>query len=98
MNIEKKTGSGTEIVVSGRIDTITAPDLQIALIPEFAETKEITLNLSGVNYISSAGLRILLAAEKESKKRGCKFVLTGVIPEVMDIFKITGFADILTIE
>ncbi|MDR0974277.1 MAG: STAS domain-containing protein [Ruminococcus sp.] len=90
--------NGIEIVVSGRIDTVTAPDLQTALLPEFADVKEITLNLAAVNYISSAGLRVLLAAEKESKKRGGKFIITGVIPEVQDVFDMTGFSDILTIE
>jgi anti-sigma B factor antagonist len=99
MTITKNnTANGKELVVSGRIDTVTAPELQAGLIPEFAEVKEITLNLSAVNYISSAGLRVLLAAEKESKKRGGKFVLTGVIPEVREVFDMTGFSDILTIE
>jgi anti-sigma B factor antagonist len=99
MTITKNnTANGKELVVSGRIDTVTAPELQVGLIPEFAEVKEITLNLSAVNYISSAGLRVLLAAEKESKKRGAKFVLTGVIPEVQEVFDMTGFSDILTIE
>ncbi|MDR0904198.1 MAG: STAS domain-containing protein [Ruminococcus sp.] len=99
MNITKNsTSSGLELVVSGRIDTVTAPDLQVELIPAFAEKADVTLNLAAVNYISSAGLRVLLAAQKESKKQNKKFVVTGVIPEVQEVFDMTGFSDILTIE
>jgi anti-sigma B factor antagonist len=99
MEVKKNmTPAGTELVVTGRIDTVTAPDLQAVLMPEFSQMKDITLNLSAVNYISSAGLRVLLAAQKESKKQGVKFVLTGVIDEVMEVFRMTGFNDILTIE
>jgi anti-sigma B factor antagonist len=92
------TSTGLELIVSGRIDTVTAPDLQTALLPEFVNNKNITLNLSAVNYVSSAGLRVLLAAQKEAKKQQVTFVLTGVIPEVMEVFTMTGFNDILTIE
>jgi anti-anti-sigma factor len=92
------TGARMDIKVSGRIDTVTAPDLQVALIPEFSEGRTVYLNLSAVNYVSSAGLRVLLAAQKESKKQGVKFILTGVIDEVKEVFEMTGFSDILTFE
>jgi anti-sigma B factor antagonist len=95
---KNKIADGTEIAVTGRIDTVTAPDLQAALLPEFAESEKVILNLAGVNYISSAGLRVLLAAQKEAKKRGKSFVLTNVLAEVSDIFEMTGFSGILTIE
>ncbi|MDR0987328.1 MAG: STAS domain-containing protein [Ruminococcus sp.] len=99
MDITKNsTSNGTEFVVKGRIDTVTAPDLQAALLPEFQTANTITLNLAAVNYISSAGLRVLLSAEKEARKKGGKFVITNVLPEVKEVFDMTGFNDILTFE
>jgi anti-sigma B factor antagonist len=90
---------GVEIVVMGRVDTVTAPDLAVILMPEFAnDFDEVTLNLAAVNYVSSAGLRALLAAQKEAKKRSKGFIIKSVNDEVMEVFNMTGFTDILTIE
>jgi anti-sigma B factor antagonist len=90
---------GVELTVLGRIDTVTAPDLTAALMPEFAnDVGEVTLNLAAVNYVSSAGLRTLLAATKEAKKRSKGFIIKNVLDEVMEVFNMTGFNDILTIE
>ena len=81
--------------VEGRLDTITAPELEKSI--NEVEAKEIVLNLGNLEYISSAGLRVLLSAHKKFVKlNGMKVV--NVKPDVMEIFEMTGFADILNIE
>jgi anti-sigma B factor antagonist len=100
MDIKKNVnGKSVELIVTGRVDTVTAPDLQVALMPEFTnDYDEVILNLNAVNYVSSAGLRTLLAATKEAKKRSKAFIIKNVVDEVMEVFNMTGFNDILTIE
>jgi anti-sigma B factor antagonist len=101
MDIIKKIDKDSqqiEISVSGRIDTATSGVLQSELLPTFADFKKIVLNLSKVNYVSSAGLRVLLAAQKESQHRNVDFEITGVIAEVKEIFDMTGFTKILNIK
>lgn len=83
--------------LDGRLDTTTAPQLQEVLIPAFDGTKEIRLDLSKLIYVSSAGLRVLLLGEKESKKKGGSMSLTNVSEEIMEVLEMTGFSDILTI-
>ena len=84
-----------QLKVEGRLDTITAPDLDKRI--NALDAKEIVLDLENLEYISSAGLRVLLAAHKKYVRlNGMK--VTNVKPEVMEIFEMTGFADILTIE
>lgn len=92
---EKKDAAVT-LHVSGRLDTTTAPELEgaVAALPE--DVKELTLDMAEVVYISSAGLRVLLGAQKKMNKLG-SMKLTGVCGAVMDVLEITGFADILTI-
>ena len=81
--------------VEGRLDTITAPELEKSI--NEVEAKEIVLDLENLEYISSAGLRVLLSAHKKFVKlNGMKVV--NVKPDVMEIFEMTGFADILNIE
>ena len=81
--------------VEGRLDTITAPELEKRI--NELEAKEIFLDLKNLEYISSAGLRVLLSAHKKFVKLdGLKVI--NVKPEVMEIFEMTGFADILNIE
>ena len=81
--------------VEGRLDTITAPELEKSI--NEVEAKEIVLNLGNLEYISSAGLRVLLSTHKKFVKlNGMK--VTNVKSEVMEIFEMTGFADILNIE
>lgn len=86
--------------LGGRLDTTTAPQLQEVLIPAFDEAgvKEIKLDFTNLAYISSAGLRVLLMGEKTAKTKGLVMVLTGVCEEIMEIFEMTGFADMLSIE
>ena len=97
MTIEiKRIIEDTIIQVSGRLDTITAPELEKAIAEDIDGTKNLVLDIKGVEYISSAGLRVLLAAQKKISMTGLMKVI-NVCPEVMEIFEITGFSDILTI-
>ena len=98
MTIEiKKNTEETIIEIVGRLDTITAPVLDKALNEDIGETKNLVLDVKGMEYISSAGLRILLATQKKMQKIGSMKVI-NVREEVMEVFEMTGFADILVIE
>ena len=98
MTIEiKKNAQETIIEIVGRLDTITAPALDKTIQEDIGDAKNIVLDVKGMEYISSAGLRVLLAAQKKMQKIG-SMKLTGVCPEVMEVFEMTGFADILVIE
>ena len=98
MTIEiKKTETETIIEIVGRLDTITAPALDKTINEDIGDTKNLVLDVKGMEYISSAGLRVLLAAQKKMQKIG-SMKLTGVCDEVMEVFEMTGFADILVIE
>ena len=98
MTIEiKKNNRETVIQIVGRLDTITAPALDKAIAEDIGDTKNLVLDVKGMEYISSAGLRVLLAAQKKMQKIGSMKV-TGVCEEVMEVFEMTGFADILVIE
>jgi len=98
MTIEiKKTQEETIIEIVGRLDTITAPALDKTITEDIGDTKNLVLDVKGMEYISSAGLRVLLAAQKKMQKIGSMKV-KGVCEEVMEVFEITGFADILVIE
>lgn len=83
--------------IEGRLDTITSPDLEkeISEIPE--QVTELTIDLTKVEYISSAGLRVLLGTHKKMSQKG-SLVVTGVCEDVMQVFEMTGFADILVIK
>ena len=85
------------IEVTGRLDTTTAPSLDKTINEDVKEVKELTLDLKGLEYISSAGLRVLLSAQKKMQKIGSMKV-KNVCEEVMEVFEMTGFADILVIE
>ena len=98
MNITKAPdGKKLKLALEGRLDTTTAPELQDILIPAFAESNEIILDFSEIKYVSSAGLRVLLMAEKEATAKSASMTLCGVSDEVMEVFEMTGFADMLTI-
>ena len=98
MTIEiKKNAEETIIEIVGRLDTITAPVLDKSINEDISETKNLVLDVKGMEYISSAGLRILLATQKKMQKIG-SMKLTNVCEEVMEVFEMTGFADILVIE
>ena len=98
MTIEiKKNEKEITIEIVGRLDTITAPVLEKTIAESVGCTEDLVLDLRGLEYISSAGLRVLLGAQKRMQKSG-SMKLTGVCEGVMDVFEMTGFADILVIE
>ena len=98
MTIEmKKNAEATTIEIAGRLDTTTAPTLDKTINEDLGDTKNLVLDLKGLEYISSAGLRVLLGAQKKMQKIGSMKV-TNVCEEVMEVFDMTGFADILVIE
>lgn len=98
MTITKElNGTDLKIVLEGRLDTMTAPELEAEINQSLANTETLTLDFSKLDYISSAGLRVLLSAHKAmSSKGGMK--VTNVNEIVREVFEVTGFADILTIE
>ena len=98
MTINKKSeGEMLTIKLSGRLDTNSSPALEAELKKSVNGVKELIFDFSEVEYISSAGLRILLAAQKVMNRQG-SMKLIGVNADVMEVFEITGFSDILTIE
>ena len=98
MTIEiKKNAKELTIEIVGRLDTITAPVLEKTVGENINDIQSLVLDLKGLEYISSAGLRVLLGAQKKMQKIGSMKV-TNVREEVMEVFEMTGFADILTIE
>ena len=99
LNITKNAEGGKlAIALEGRLDTGTAPSLEAELnAPDFDKVEELVFDFDKLDYISSAGLRVLLAAHKKMAKQG-GMKLVNVSEEVMEILDITGFTDILTIE
>ena len=98
MTIEiKKSGSTTTIELAGRLDTITAPTLEKTIADGIDGIENLVLDFGGIEYISSAGLRVLLGAQKKMQKIGTMKVIK-VCESVMEVFEMTGFADILVIE
>ena len=93
----KRTAEVTTIEIVGRLDTTTAPELDKTINEDIADVKNLVLDLKALEYISSAGLRVLLGTQKKMKKIGT-MKLVNVREEVMEVFEMTGFADILTIE
>ena len=98
MTIEKMMTEATvSLKIVGRLDTATAPELEAAIDGCVAGIKELVLDCSALEYVSSAGLRVILKAQKMMNVQG-KMKLTHVNETIMEVFDITGFADILTIE
>jgi anti-anti-sigma factor len=95
--IKTRENESLVLALEGRLDTATAPQLQETLIPAFEEATAITLDFGSLAYVSSAGLRVLLLGAKTAKAKDASMVLRGVSEEVMEVFEMTGFADILTI-
>ena len=93
----KRNAAETIIEIVGRLDTITAPALDKTINEDIGDAQNLVLDVKGMEYISSAGLRVLLSAQKKMQKIGSMKV-KNVCAEVMDIFEMTGFADILVIE
>lgn len=98
MTIEKVV-NGEELVVcvEGRLDTMTSPEFEKELKPAMEGMSEVILDFKDLEYISSAGLRVLLSAQKVMMRQG-SLVIRNCSDEIMEIFEVTGFTDILTIE
>ena len=98
MKIEKIfEGTKLTITLAGRMDTATAPKLEAELQQSISEVKELVLDLAELEYLSSAGLRVLLGAQKVMNRQG-SMVVKNVNESILEIFEVTGFVDILTIE
>ena len=98
LDIIKNVGNGkADIALAGRLDTVTAPELEQVLSEFLPSLSELTLDFEKLDYISSAGLRVLLSAQKAMNKQG-EMKLRHVGETIMEIFEVTGFSDILTIE
>ncbi len=98
MNIIKTLdGTTLNVALEGRLDTTTAPQLEAELKQSIADNTELILDFAKLQYISSAGLRVLLAAQKVMSKQG-KMVIRNVNDVIMEVFEVTGFVDILTVE
>ena len=98
MTIEiKRNAEETTLKIVGRLDTVTAPSLDKSISDNINDLKNLVLDFKELEYISSAGLRVLLATQKKMQHIG-SMKLINVSADVMEIFDMTGFADILTIE
>ena len=98
MTIEKiAEGVKLTITLIGRMDTITAPKLEAELKQSISGVEELVLDLAGLEYLSSAGLRVLLTAQKIMNRQSSMMV-KNVNETIMEIFEVTGFVDVLTIE
>ena len=95
--LKKQDGTTLEIALEGRLDTITAPELDQELKNSLRGITELILDCENLEYLSSAGLRVLLSTQKIMNGQG-EMKVTGAGPAIMDIFEVTGFSDILTIE
>jgi anti-sigma B factor antagonist len=97
MTIQKaQAGTALALILEGRLDTMTAPELEREFVTSLPGVTELTLDLVGLDYISSAGLRVLLWAQKQMNKQG-SMKLIHVNETIMEILEVTGFTDILTI-
>ena len=98
MNILKTSeGAKLNLSLEGRLDTTTAPQLEAEVKGALAGVTELVLDFSQLEYLSSAGLRVILAAQKIMNKQG-KMVIRHVNETIQEVFEVTGFSDILTIE
>jgi len=98
LNINKElNGTTLTVILEGRLDTTTAPNLEKELKDSLGDVTELLMDFEKLEYISSAGLRVLLSAQKTMSRQG-EMKLIHVSETIMEIFEVTGFTDILTIE
>ena len=97
LNIEKKLSDVNTIVLSGRLDTVTAPQLEAELEKILSDSDALVLDMANLEYISSAGLRVILKAQKAMNTKGT-MKLIHIGESIMEVFDITGFSDFLNIE
>ena len=92
-----KSSEMLTLKIEGRLDTVTAPELEKVINEQTGDVKDLVMDMNKLEYISSAGLRVLLAAQKKMNKVGT-MKLVGVCDAVMEVFEMTGFVDILVFE
>lgn len=96
MTVDIRTEQGRLLVtVAGRLDTVTSPELEKILKENLGEAHDLVFDFAGLEYISSAGLRVLLTAHKAVKKKGGKTIVRRANEEVREVFFITGFSDMM---
>ncbi len=95
--LKEQNANNLTLTLEGRLDTTTSPDLEAVLENELTDTAELIFDFNHLEYISSAGLRVLLAAQKKMNTRGT-MIIRNVCESVREVFEITGFSDILTIQ
>ena len=95
--LKKRDGETLKVGLVGRLDTTTGPELESNLIDELDDVTELILDFEQLDYVSSAGLRVLLVLQKKMNKQG-NMVIRNVSESIIEVFDITGFIDILTIE
>ena len=95
---QTKDGQKLTVALSGRLDTTSAPQLEEALTSALDGVKELVFDFNQIEYISSAGLRILLSTQKKMGAQGASMKLVGVNDVVREVFEVTGFINILTLE
>lgn len=95
---QSREGSSLGLKLEGRLDTITAPELEAVLSDSLGSVDSLTMDFSALEYLSSAGLRVLLGAQKQMNRQQGEMVIKNVNTTIMEVFEITGFSDILTIE
>ena len=94
----QKDGIGLHLALAGRLDTMTAPQLEAAFRDNIGEAASFSMDFSQLEYISSAGLRVILAVQKYMNAHGGQMIIRKAGKEIMEVFEMTGFADILTLE
>lgn len=94
----QENGNALKAEISGKVDTITAPELEKQMLAAISDKIEVTLDFGKVDYISSAGLRVVLLLKKNIDKQGGKLVISNVNVDVYEVFEMTGFADNFEIE
>ena len=97
VKLVKQPPDGAELRLEGRMDTTSAPSAQEVFLKVAGEYAKITLNFASLDYVSSAGLRVLLTLQKQVNRTGGTLTLTNVSPAVMEVFEMTGFSGILQI-
>lgn len=95
--LKEQTAKTLTLTLEGRLDTKTSPELEAVLVNELGDTAELILDFEHLEYISSAGLRVLLTAQKKMNTQGT-MIIRNVCETVREVFEITGFSDILTIQ
>ena len=99
MKIKKNANGETlTLALEGRLDTTTAPQLEAEIKSSLKDVAHFTMDFGALDYLSSAGLRVILAAQKQINAQKGKMVIKNVNTTIMEVFQLTGFIDILTIE